>query len=191
MYVALEGIDTAGKSTQLEYLKKKYPKAIFTKEPGATKLGLKLREILLDSTDFKLKSSLAEMFLFLADRAEHSCEILQKNKDNIIISDRSLISGIAYAKDVPQEIALSLNLLAVDNTLPSHVILLKLDEEDLSFRLNMKKNDGIESRGIEYLLDIQDKMQELLKFLKIKHIVINANKSKEDIKDIIWEFLNG
>jgi len=188
MYIALEGIDTAGKSTQLEYLKKKYPKAIFTKEPGATDIGLKLREILLNS---KLKSSLAEMFLFLADRAEHSYEILQKNKEKTIISDRSLISGIAYAKDVPQEIALSLNLLAVDNTLPSHVILLKLSEKDLKFRLSLKESDNIESRGIKYLLDIQDKMQELLEFLKIKHIIINANLNKEEIKDIIWEFLNG
>ena len=39
MYVVIEGIDTAGKSTQLEILKNKFPNAIFTKEPGGTTLG--------------------------------------------------------------------------------------------------------------------------------------------------------
>ena len=42
MYVVIEGIDTAGKSTQLDLLRFKYPKAIFTKEPGGTDIGLKL-----------------------------------------------------------------------------------------------------------------------------------------------------
>ncbi len=44
MYIALEGIDTAGKTTQIELLKRKYPKAIITKEPGATCVGKKIRE---------------------------------------------------------------------------------------------------------------------------------------------------
>lgn len=61
MYVVIEGIDTAGKSTQLEILSKKYSDAIFTKEPGATPMGLKLREMALNG---EAKSKVAEMFLF-------------------------------------------------------------------------------------------------------------------------------
>ena len=45
MYIVIEGIDTAGKSTQLDILKQKYTDAIFTKEPGGTKLGIKIREM--------------------------------------------------------------------------------------------------------------------------------------------------
>jgi dTMP kinase len=66
MYVSIEGIDTAGKSTQLNILEKKFPNAIFTKEPGGTALGIKLRAMALGG---EAKSSIAEMFLFLADRA--------------------------------------------------------------------------------------------------------------------------
>ena len=94
MYVVIEGIDTAGKSTQLEILSKKFSDAIFTKEPGATKLGSKLREMALNG---EAKSKIAEMFLFLADRAEHIEEVIKPNIDKMIISDRSVISGIAYA----------------------------------------------------------------------------------------------
>ena len=77
MYVVIEGIDTAGKSTQLEILKNKFPNAIFTKEPGGTALGIKLREMILNGEP---SSKTAEMFLFLADRAEHTQEIILKNK---------------------------------------------------------------------------------------------------------------
>ncbi len=44
MYVVIEGVDTAGKSTQLDILKNKYQDAIFTKEPGGTKIGLKTKK---------------------------------------------------------------------------------------------------------------------------------------------------
>ena len=47
MYAVIEGIDTAGKSTQIEILKSKFPDAILTKEPGGTELGLKLRTMAL------------------------------------------------------------------------------------------------------------------------------------------------
>ncbi|MGB3751277.1 MAG: dTMP kinase, partial [Arcobacteraceae bacterium] len=98
MYVIIEGIDTAGKSTQLEILEKKYPEAIFTKEPGGTKVGQKIREMVLAG---EAKSKVAEMFLFLADRAEHSYEVVKKHPDDIIISERGFLSGIAYAKTAP------------------------------------------------------------------------------------------
>jgi len=67
MYLAIEGIDTAGKSTQLDILNQKYKEAIFIKEPGGTKLGSKIRSIVLEG---EASSKLAEMFLFLADRSE-------------------------------------------------------------------------------------------------------------------------
>ena len=79
MYAVIEGIDTAGKSTQLELLKEKLPYAIFTKEPGGTPLGIKLRNMALDG---EAKSKIAEMFLFMADRAEHIEEVIKNNKNH-------------------------------------------------------------------------------------------------------------
>ena len=66
MYVVLEGIDTAGKSTQIMRLKEIFTNAIFTCEPGGSALGMKIREILLHTS----LCQKAEMLLFLADRAE-------------------------------------------------------------------------------------------------------------------------
>ncbi len=187
MYVVIEGVDTAGKSTQLDILSKKLPEAIFTKEPGGTQIGMKLREMVLNG---HAKSKVAEMFLFLADRAEHIEEVIKPNQDKIVISDRSVISGIAYAKEMPLEIVTSLNLIATSNILPSHMILLELSREELTKRLSGKENDSIESRGIDYLLDIQNRMKETVKLLNLNHIYIDASLSIEQIAEKIEEFIN-
>lgn len=188
MYVVIEGIDTAGKSTQLSLLKEKLPNAIFTKEPGGTKLGVKLRAMALNG---EAKSKVAEMFLFMADRAEHIEEVIKKNKHNTIISDRSMISGIAYASALNIDKLIELNLIATSNTLPTHVVLLELTPAELKFRLSQKENDSIELRGIDYLINIQNRMKETIKRLNINHIIIDADLDIKEIEKRIEEFING
>ena len=188
MYVVIEGIDTAGKSTQLSLLKEKLPNAIFTKEPGGTKLGVKLRSMALNG---EAKSKIAEMFLFMADRAEHIEEVIKTNKHNTIISDRSIISGIAYASALNIDKLIELNLIATSNILPSHVILLELTPAELKCRLSQKENDSIELRGIDYLINIQNRMKETIKRLNINHIVIDAGLEIKEIEKRIEEFING
>ena len=68
MLINFEGVDGAGKSTQINMLKEIYKDAIITKEPGGTELGLMIRNYLMSSAS-KI-SQRAEIFLFLADRAE-------------------------------------------------------------------------------------------------------------------------
>lgn len=193
MYVLLEGIDTAGKSTQLEILKQKYPEAIFTKEPGGTELGLKLREMVLNG---EAKSKVAEMFLFLADRAEHSFEVVKKLKeDNILISDRGFLSGIAYAKTAPIEIAISLNIMALNGAMPDKIIILQLSKEELENRLSQKEQDSIEKRGSNYLIEIQKRMIDAINMIntmgtkQIDLLIIDATKPVDIIALEIQTFL--
>ena len=123
MYVIFEGVDTSGKSTQIELLKSRYSDAIFTKEPGGTKFGKKIREMILDGGKI---SSISEMFLFLADRSEHFEQVIKPNKDTLIISDRGFISGMAYAltnNQMDYEALKLLNNLALDGFLPQKVVL--------------------------------------------------------------------
>jgi len=143
MYIILEGIDTAGKSTQLDILKQNHPQALFTKEPGGTTIGLELREMVLSA---RTKSKIAEMFLFLADRAEHFEEIVKPNMNKLVISDRGFVSGIAYAKDFDLDMVIDLNKIALDNTMPDCLIMLELSSKELQYRLSQKEIDGIEAR---------------------------------------------
>lgn len=191
MYIALEGIDTCGKSTQIKYLKDKYAQAIITREPGGSVLGTHIRELILKEQTLEQDACMdfkTEFLLFLADRAEHTAKIIKPNQDKLIISDRSLISGIAYAKDILQ--AKEFNLFATDNILPDLVIILKLDEKTLRYRLGQKPNDAIEQRGVQYLLDIQKNIENITKDLKCDLEIIDASNSIESIHNTISNLIN-
>ncbi|OHE06026.1 dTMP kinase [Sulfurimonas sp. RIFOXYB12_FULL_35_9] len=185
MYITIEGIDTAGKSTQISKLKEHFPYAIITKEPGGTEVGKEIREIVLST---KAKSKKAEFLLFLADRAEHVKEVIEPNRDKLIISDRSAISGIAYALvqgEIEEKDLVSLNHFATNGIYPQKVFLLYLTKEELEFRLSQKKLDGIELRGSAYLLNIQKAIIEAANLLNIELITIDAKKSIDEIRDEI------
>lgn len=185
MYIAIEGIDTAGKSTQIALLAKEFPDAIITKEPGATDVGREIRDIVLSA---RAKSKKAEFLLFLADRAEHVHEVIKPNLDKMIISDRSAVSGVAYALiqgDIDKKDLVSMNHFATSSHMPKKVFLLKLTKEELEFRLSQKKLDSIELRGSKYLLNIQDAMIESCKLLNIELIQIDATDSIENISEKI------
>ena len=188
MYIVFEGVDTSGKTTQINLLKKRYKDAIITKEPGGTSVGVKIRELLLKG---EVKSPLSEMFLFLADRAELITEIIKPNINSLVLSDRSFISGIAYAKSADKlELSLDeiikVNSYALDGVLPDLVFLFIVDEETISKRLGAKELDAIEKRGIKYLLKVQDYMREITKKMNLKTIEIDASDSVNNIEEKIF-----
>lgn len=182
MYVALEGIDTCGKSTQIAALREHFPQAIFTKEPGGSALGATLRELILQAHTQNHISKEAEFFLFLADRAEHIDKIIKPNMHRLIIADRSLISGIAYAKDLPE--SSSINLLSTQGIVPDLCFVFVIDEPTLQARLGTKTKDSIEMRGIDYLLAIQDRIIQVAHSTAKHTIEIDATK---DIAQITQE----
>ncbi|AXP08676.1 dTMP kinase [Campylobacter hepaticus] len=191
MYVAFEGIDCVGKSTQITLLKETYKDGIFTLEPGGTELGKYLRQILLNKNNKISKKS--ELLLFLADRAQHFEEVLKPNKNKLIISDRSFISGMAYAQDFDNHLLFSLNRFVLEEFFPQKIIFLKADKKLIKERLGQKKLDNIEKRGVEYFLNVQNKLEKVLEFLnqniQIKILKLNANQNKEILHQEIKEFL--
>ncbi|MDD2789292.1 MAG: dTMP kinase [Sulfurimonas sp.] len=181
MYFTIEGIDTAGKSTQIAALSSHFPDAIITKEPGATAIGKEIREMVLSA---KTQSKKAEFLLFLADRAEHIKEVIEPNLDKLIISDRSVVSGVAYALiqgDISETEIVHLNKFATNGIYPQKVFLLKLTQKELAFRLSQKELDGIELRGSEYLLKIQEALIKAAHLLDIELVEIDATQTREAI----------
>jgi len=189
MYILFEGIDTCGKSTQIELLKKNIPELVITKEPGGTTFGIKAREILLADS---LASKRAELLLFLADRAEHYQEVIKPNRDKVVISDRGFISGIGYALangDFSFDELVALNRFALEEHFPDKIILFLTDMETLKARTEAKTLDGIELRGLEYLLEVQTHMKESILKLEIPHLFIDATESIENIHQAILTYL--
>jgi len=189
MYILFEGIDTCGKSTQIELLAEKYPEIIVTQEPGGTAFGKKAREILLADS---LASKRAELLLFLADRAEHYEEVIEPNQNRIVVSDRGFISGIGYALangDFDFEALVKLNKFALKDHFPDRIILFMTNMETLEERTSEKSLDGIELRGLEYLLTVQGHMMESIIRLDIPHLFIDATDSIENIHQAILTYL--
>lgn len=193
MYVIFEGVDTTGKSTQVQRFAHKNPNVLATKEPGGTPLGMKLREILLGG---EAKASFnAELFLFLADRALHYDTVVKPHRHtNLVISDRGFLSGIAYACanhcDIDGEFLLQMNRLALEESYPDKIVLFLTNETLIQKRLGAKANDAIEERGVSYLLRIQDIMRRIVKTLPIACLEVDASLSIGAIYQQIEEFLN-
>ena len=189
MYILFEGIDTCGKSTQIERIAQKFENVIITKEPGGTPFGIKAREILLQDS---LTSKRAELLLFLADRAEHYTQVIKLNRDKLILSDRGFLSGIGYALangDFSFEHLVELNKFALNGDFPDLIVLFITNMETLKERLGKKKLDGIELRGLEYLISVQNNMKESLEKLEIPHLLIDATDSMESIEQTIVQHL--
>ena len=182
MYVLFEGIDGVGKSTQIEILASKFSDAIVTKEPGGTKLGENLREILLSSS-IKIGKR-AEILLFLADRAEHFEKLVAPNLGKLILSDRGFISGIAYAlandENLDENVLLELNKFALNDKFADKIVFFEASHELISSRLkNRGTSDKIEARGLEYLLKVQSLMKQILIKNGFETLFIDASKSIE------------
>ncbi|HIP42233.1 MAG TPA: dTMP kinase, partial [Campylobacterales bacterium] len=142
------------------------------------------REILLEDS---LSSKRAELLLFLADRAEHYAQIVKPNKDKLIISDRGFLSGIGYALangDFNFEHLVELNRFALEGHFPDLIVLFETNMKTLKERTGAedKTLDGIERRGLEYLMRVQTDMKKSLERLDIPYLLVDATETIETIE---------
>ena len=190
MYVLFEGIDTSGKSTQIELIRRLRPEALITREPGGTPFGEKARQILLET---ELHSRRAELLLFLADRAEHyETVVLPQRARRLVLSDRGFLSGIGYALangGVTLQELLALNRFALRGDWPDGILFFETDAETLRRRLAAKTPDGIEARGVDYLLEVQLRMRQALEALEIPHRILDARHDIETLHRAVLDFL--
>ncbi|TFB08910.1 dTMP kinase [Candidatus Atribacteria bacterium MT.SAG.1] len=135
LLITFEGLEGCGKTTQAKMIydfliKQKIP-SIYTKEPGGTKIGDKIRKILLDqkndSMDYK-----TEMLLFLASRAENVRLIIfpALEEGKIVISDRFYDSTTAYqgyGRGIDLKNIKHLNSLVVGKAIPDLTFILDID----------------------------------------------------------------
>ncbi len=147
-------------------------KVITTKEPGGTPIGSKIRKILLDPENKDL-SHLSELFLFLADRAEH----IQKKilpflqKGYIVICDRFSDSTIAYqaaGRNINLKLITKLCKLTVNNVIPDLTFLLEADlnvtlQKVKSLSKEFKGGDRLEQEPIDFHRKIKQEYENLFK----------------------------
>lgn len=134
MFISFEGIEGSGKSTAqrllAEHLQGLGHDPLLTREPGGCALGRSLRPILLDARTRGL-SSRAELYLFLADRAQHVAEVIRPALEagHIVLCDRYTDSTLAYqgyGRGLDPEHLRRINDMATGGLLPDVTLLLDL-----------------------------------------------------------------
>ena len=189
LFITFEGADGSGKTTQLNlmksFLEEKGYEVVVTREPGALELGRKIREILLHY-EGKVADK-CEMFLFLADRAQHVETFIKPaiNEGKIVLCDRHTDSTVAYqgygrGQDV--NLLKELNKIAVNGLEPDLTLLYDVSTETEQNRVGSEK-DRMESAGIEFHKKVRNGYLELQKENPERIKLINANNSIEKVFD--------
>lgn len=132
LFIAFEGGDGAGKSTQAQllgqWLQEGGHEVVHTREPGGTTLGKALRELVLHGEDGSVTPR-AEALIFAADRGHHVATVVRPalERGAVVLTDRYLDSSVAYqgaARDLGHEEIRNLSLWAVQGLLPQLTVLL-------------------------------------------------------------------
>ncbi len=137
MFITFEGIEGAGKTTVIQEIGKildeRGASVLVTREPGGSTFGTSLRRLLL-SCDTDL-DPMAELYLFLADRAQHVSKVLRPALDrgDIVLCDRYTDSTIAYqgyARGLDKNELYTLNAIASGGLQPDLTLVLDLPVEE-------------------------------------------------------------
>ncbi|MDO5538078.1 MAG: dTMP kinase [Desulfovibrionaceae bacterium] len=155
MFITFEGVEGAGKSTAIRgvaaSLEARGAKVLLTREPGGSGLGRELRRLLL-GTSMDL-DPLAELCLFLADRAQHVARIIRPAlaRGEIVLCDRYADSTIAYqgfARGLDVERLVTLNDIATGSLVPDLTLVLDLPVEEGLARVAARRADaGADEEG--------------------------------------------
>lgn len=148
LFISLEGIEGAGKTTlmqkMLAYFQSRGKEVLLTREPGGSELGKKLRSIILNAEEKICPAS--ELFLFLADRAEHvqTCIKPALAQGKIVLCDRFIDSTVAYqgygrGMDIAE--LEMLNKLATGGIKPDLTLILDLEPEVGLARANARNQE--------------------------------------------------
>jgi dTMP kinase len=158
IFITFEGIEGCGKSTQSrllhDYLKARSYDCVYTREPGGTRCGERIRRILLHSLDTPI-SDLTETFLFEAARSQIVDEVICPNlaKNRIVICDRfsdATICYQGYGGKVPLNIIKALDEAATSGLKPDLTILLDIDVKTGLRRAGKKGLDRMEAKRVPY-----------------------------------------
>jgi len=196
LFISFEGIDKSGKSTQIRllnnFLIKKSCSVLITEEPGGTSFGKKIKKIILEE---KI-DPLGELFLYLADRAQHVKETIipSLKEGKIVISDRYADATVAYqgyGRGLPIKLIKQLNEKATKGIWPDITFLLDLAPEVALER--SERSDRIEKEDLSFHRRVREGYLRLAKSHPQRIIIIEADaplkKIHEIIKKIVWERL--
>ena len=187
IFVTIEGIDGSGKTTQARFLKEYFENegldVVFTKEPGGTLLGKRIRKILLTEE----MNPTSEFLLFASDRREHIQKLILPSlkAGKVVISDRFHDSSVAYqgyGRGVSLDFINYVHGEILGNLLPDITILVDvLPQIGLS---RLRDIDRIEGAGLKFQEKVRNGYLKLAKQNQ-RFFIVNGTGTKKKVRDEI------
>ena len=197
-FIVVEGLDGAGKSTAISFVRKfleqKNITAVYTREPGGTKVAEDIRALTLNNYRNEKVHADTELLLMYASRVQHIHSLIKPNLDNgiTVVSDRFYWSSIAY-QGGGRELGFTkldlLNQSVIKNCEPDLIIYLDIDPIiGLQRAEKIGDPDRIEQAGLEFFERTRTTFKNLVQ--KSNHAVeIDASLSLEKIEKKIHQAL--
>ena len=205
MFITFEGIEGSGKTTQIKLLipvlQAKGYECIATREPGATKIGHKIRAILLDGAHTSMLP-LTELLLYEADRAQHVHDVIKPalSANKVVVSDRFFDATTVYqgyARGFDLKLVEQIHRLVIGNLKPDLTIVL-----DLPVDLGLKRawqriknqstslrEDRFEKEAIAFHEKVRQGYLTLAGIEPERFRVIDASRDQQTIHEDIAEIV--
>jgi dTMP kinase len=188
LFVAFEGGEGSGKTTQARlvaiWLRELGYDVVTTHEPGATKVGMRLRALLLDTAHTGM-SPQAEALMYAADRAEHVSSVIVPAlaRGAIVITDRYVDSSLAYqgaGRSLPVAEIQRLNSWATGGRMPDLTVLLDMDPM-AGLARRTRSADRLEAEPAEFHDRVRAGFQALARAEPSRYLVIDASRPAAEI----------
>ena len=172
LFIAFEGPDGSGKTTQINLLKEYFEgigrECLITREPGGSRIGEAIREILLNP-EWKEMSDVTEMLLYAASRAQLVKSVIAPAVDQgkVVLSDRFVDSSAVYqgiARGLGTKTVAAVNAPGIGKYKPDLIIFIDIPEEEgIARKKAQKKLDRLEQESIDFHHMVSQGYREVLK----------------------------
>ena len=196
IFISIEGPDGSGKSTQIEnikqFFKDKKRDIVFTREPGGTAIGERIRAIILDNNCSEM-DYMTEAMLYAASRAQHVSQVIKPAlaEGKTVICDRFVDSSIAYqgyGRRLGEAVAV-INSYAVAGCMPDVTFLMKIDPSVGKNRIRADQQDRLESEKEAFHDEVFRGYLKLEEENPGRIVGIDASRSIDEIKRDIYSKL--
>jgi len=183
LLISFEGLDGSGKTTQVMmlgfWLQERGIDHIATREPGGTELGTAIRKLILEPPENL--DSLAEAFLFQADRAQHFAKVVLPSlkAGKVVITDRCFDSSIAYQGRLGIEFIDYVSRAAMRSRAPHLTILLDIPAEQV--RTHKDGQDRIDDASLEFHMKVRSAFLKQAKEYPKRIKIVDATQGIQEV----------
>jgi dTMP kinase len=195
-FVSFEGVEGSGKGTQIDlaksFLEQEGREVVVCREPGGTRVGERLRDLLLDRTTGIVEPR-TEALLFAAARSQLVTTVIRPALDagKVVLCDRYIDSSLAYqgvARGLGEQDVLTLNVWATQGLFPDLVVLLHLEPDEGAARATGDP-DRIESEDATFHAKVADAYLRIAEEHPERFAVVDASRTEEEVHKEIRETL--